>query len=214
MLATFEWGDALMWIFVGPIVAGILSGTFLLIFWAFGKIRNILTNKIPSWRKEKEETEKQLKQLEEIVRLEMIGEDYITYWANKERLPKWLDESSLMKAGLNEIRAGLILKTGSLFLHENKNMNLSKKEEILKAMKELWNHVIVFNTVTERGKIQDDNTPLGQADKIWADLEAILSGYNETSWVLTNEKIEALAKQALLMPTGFPIMNDESKKGK
>jgi len=201
-----------MWILVCPLVAGILSGFVLFIFWCVEKIKSVLIKNIPSWRKEAEESEKQMRQIEETVRLQNIGEDYIKYWANKEQMPDWLKESSLWKAGLNEIRAGLIVKTGDLYLYEIDNLTPTKKEQILQSMKELWDSVIAFNTVTQRGKIQDDDTLGSEMERVWGDLTSILSTHNKTTRWLTSEKIESLTKQALLMPTGFPIESGTLKK--
>jgi hypothetical protein len=127
-------------------------------------------------------------------------------------MPDWLNESSLWKAGLNEIRAGLIVKTGDLYLYEIDNLTPTKKEQILQSMKELWDSVIAFNTVTQRGKIQDDDTLGSEMERVWGDLTSILSTHNKTTRWLTSEKIESLTKQALLMPTGFPIESGTLKK--
>lgn len=203
-----------MWILVCPLVAGILSGAVLFIFWCVEKIKTVLIKYIPSWREKAEESEKHMRQLEETVRLQNIGEDYIKYWANKERMPHWLKESSLWNAGLNEIRAGLIVKTGDLYLYEIDNLTPSKKEQIMKSMKELWDSVIAFNTVTQRGKIQDDDTLGSEMERVWGELTSILSTHNKTTRWLTSEKIESLTKQALLMPTGFPSMSGSLEKEK
>lgn len=122
--------------------------------------------------KEQEFLAQRRKTVSELHRLEEIGALYTNFLAGGSKWSGEYENSSLGKASLNEIRAGLLLDVRKTM--DRSELTPGNRKELLKALKRAWDSISFFGILKSGGKNTeiDDDMPIIDAQNI---LEAFIA---------------------------------------
>ena len=122
--------------------------------------------------KEQEFLTQRRKTVSELHRLEGIGALYTNFLAGGSKWSAEYENSSLGKASLNEIRAGLLLDVRKTM--DRSELTPGNRRELLKTLKRAWDSISFFGILKSGGKNTeiDDDMPILDAQNI---LEAFIA---------------------------------------